>query len=60
MLNREINDELKNMSYEKQREVLDMIKDMDTQAYDDSCNIVEVVVDAVINAITAVGRLIFK
>lgn len=60
MLNREINDELKNMSYEKQREVLDMIKDMDTQAYDDSCNVVEVVVDAVINVITAVGRLIFK
>lgn len=58
MLNKEINDRLKDMNYEKQKEVLRMLDD--NQAYDDSCNIVEIVVDATIEAVKALGRLIFK
>ena len=58
MLNKEINDILKDMNYEKQKEVLHYLED--NQAYDDSCNIIEVVVDATIEAVKAIGRLIFK
>lgn len=58
MLNKEINDILKDMNYEKQKEVLHYLED--NQSYDDSCNIIEILVDATIEAVKAIGRLIFK
>ena len=68
MLMDRINDEIKDMSYEKQKEVLAMIRDMDRQPscnYDkesdrDDNNIIAVVIDAFAEAIMAAGRLIFK
>ena len=68
MLMDRINDEIKDMSYEKQKEVLAMIRDMDRQpscnCYEESDsddnNIVAVVIDAFAEAIMAAGRLIFK
>lgn len=60
MLRKEFDAELKNMSYEKQKEMLDILRDSDKQAYDDSCNVVEVVVDAVVDVVKVIGRLIFK
>lgn len=58
MLNKEINDRVKNMSYEKQKEVIRLLDD--NQSYDDSCNIIEIVVDSTIEAIKALGRILFK
>ena len=68
MLMDRINDELKDMSYEKQKEVLEMIRDMDRQpsfnyyeeSDSDDNNIIAVVIDAFAEAIMAAGRLIFK
>jgi hypothetical protein len=60
MLRKEFDDRLKNMSYEKQKEMLDILRDSDKQAYDDSCNVVEVVVYAVVDVVKVIGRLIFK
>ena len=68
MLMDRINDEIKDMSYEKQKEVLAMIRDMDRQSscnyYEESDsddnNIIAVVIDAFAEAIMAAGRLIFK
>ena len=68
MLMDRINDEIKDMSYEKQKEVLAMIRDMDRQpscnyyeeSDNDDNNIVAVVIDAFAEAIMAAGRLIFK
>ena len=68
MLMDRINDEIKDMSYEKQKEVLAMIRDMDRQpsctyyeeSDSDDNNIVAVVIDAFAEAIMAAGRLIFK
>ena len=57
MLNKEINDMLKDMNYEKQKEVLHYLKD--DQSYD-SCNVIEILVDATIEAVKAIGRLLFK
>lgn len=58
MLNKEINDILKDMNYEKQKEVLHYLKD--DQSYDDNCNVIEILVDATIEAVKAIGRLLFK
>lgn len=68
MLMDRINDEIKDMSYEKQKEVLAMIRDMDRQpscsyheeSDSDDNNIIAVVIDAFAEAIMAAGRLIFK
>lgn len=60
MLRNEFDDRLKNMSYEKQKELLDIMNDMDKQAYDDSYNVVEVVVDAFVEVFKVVGKMIFK
>lgn len=59
MLKREFNDMLDNMSYEEQKEALRLLQE-DTQSYDDSCNAIEILVEAVVNCIGAIGRLIFK
>lgn len=58
MLNKEINDMLKDMNYEKQKEVLRYLED--DQSYDDNCNVIEILVDATIEAVKAIGRLLFK
>ena len=58
MLNKEINDMLKDMNYEKQKEVLRYLKD--DKSYDDNCNVIETLVDATIEAVKAIGRLLFK
>ena len=58
MLNKEINDMLKDMNYEKQKEVLHYLED--NQSYDDNCNIIEILVDTTIEAVKAIGRLLFK
>lgn len=58
MLNKEINDMLKDMNYEKQKEVLHYLED--NQSYDDNCNVIEILVDTTIEAVKAIGRLLFK
>lgn len=58
MLNKEINDMLKDMNYEKQKEVLRYLED--NQSYDDNCNVIEILVDTTIEAVKAIGRLLFK
>ena len=58
MFNKDFEDYINEMSYEKQKELVRKLDVM--QAYDDSCNIIEIVVDATIEAVKAVGRLIFK
>lgn len=58
MFNKDFEDYINEMSYEKQKELVRKLDDM--QAYDDSCNIIEIVVDVTIEAVKAVGRLIFK
>ena len=58
MLNKEINDMLKDMNYEKQKEVLRYLED--DQSYDDNCNVIEILVDTTIEAVKAIGRLLFK
>ena len=62
MLRNEIYSKFENMSYEKQKEVLkqlDEIKQDDNQAYDDSCNIVEILVDAVVNVVKVIAKNLF-
>ena len=51
MLNKEINDMLKDMNYEKQKEVLHYLED--DQSYDDNCNVIEILVDTTIEAVKA-------
>ena len=58
MYKKDMESYLNEMSYEQQKELVARIEDQ--QAYDDSCNIIEIVVDATIEAVKAVGRLIFK
>lgn len=59
MLKKEMNSIFDNMSYEQQKEAMKRITDTDTQAYDDSCNIVEVVVDAVVNVVKVIAKNLF-
>lgn len=58
MFNKDFEDYINEMSYEKQKELVRKLDDM--QAYDDNCNIIEIVVDATIEAVKAIGRMIFK
>lgn len=51
-------DEINDMSYEKQKEMLRLLED-DKQAYDDSCNVIEVTVNAMTEAVKALVKLIF-
>ena len=52
MFKKDFEDYINEMSYEKQKELVRKLDDM--QAYDDSCNIIEIVVDATIEAVKAV------
>ena len=48
---------LNEMSYEEQKRLVERIEDQ--QAYDDSCNVIEVTVTALTTAIKALVKLIF-
>ena len=48
---------LNGMSYEEQKRLVERIEDQ--QAYDDSCNVIEVVVEAAVTAVKALVKLIF-
>jgi hypothetical protein len=58
MLKNEFNSMIDNMSYEQQKEALRLLQE-DTQQYDDSCNIVEVVVEAVVNVVKVIAKNLF-
>ena len=55
MFRKSLYEELDNMSYEQQKEALRLLQE-DSQQYDDSCNVIEVLVEAVVN----VFKTIFK
>lgn len=57
MFRKSLYEELDNMSYEEQKALYDRIEDQ--QAYDDNCNVVEVLVTATTAAIKALVKLIF-
>ena len=59
MYRRDIQTRIENMSYEEQKRVTAML-DNDMQAYDDNCNVIEVTITALTNAIGSLCRLIFK
>lgn len=59
MYRRDIQTRIENMSYEEQKRVTAML-DNDMQAYDDNCNVIEVTVTALTNAIESLCKLIFK
>jgi hypothetical protein len=60
MLRKEFEEMCDNMSYEQQKEMLRKMKNNDYQQYDDSCNVIEVLVDSVAACAETIGRMIFK
>jgi hypothetical protein len=58
MLKNEFNSMIDNMSYEQQKEALRLLQE-DTQQYDDSCNVVEVLVEAVVNVVKVIAKNLF-
>jgi hypothetical protein len=57
MYKKDLESYLNEMSYEQQKELVARIEDQ--QAYDDNCNVVEVLVTATTAAIKALVKLIF-
>jgi len=57
MFRKSLYEELDNMSYEEQKALYGRIEDQ--QAYDDNCNVIEVVVEATVAAVKALVKLIF-
>lgn len=57
MLKPEMNKMFDNMSYEQQKEAMRLLDDY--QSYDDSCNVVEVVVDAVVACVKVIAKHLF-
>lgn len=57
MLKKEMNEMFDKMSYEQQKEAMRLLED--NQAYDDSCNIVEIVVDAVFACVKVIAKHLF-
>lgn len=57
MFRKSLYEELDNMSYEEQKALYGRIEDQ--QAYDDSCNVIEVLVEATVTAVKALVKLIF-
>ena len=57
MFRKSLYEELDNMSYEEQKALYGRIEDQ--QAYDDNCNVVEVLVTATTAALKALVKLIF-
>lgn len=58
MLKPEMNKMFDSMSYEQQKEALRLLQE-DTQQYDDSCNVVEVLVEAVVNVVKVIAKNLF-
>lgn len=57
MLKPEMNKMFDKMSYEQQKEAMRLLDDY--QAYDDSYNVVEVVVDAVVACVKVIAKHLF-
>ena len=57
MLKKEMNEMFDKMSYEQQKEAMRLLED--NQSYDDSCNIVEIVVEAVFACIKVIAKQLF-
>ena len=57
MFNKDFESYINEMSYEKQKELVSKLEDL--QAYDDSCNVIGVVVEATISAVKVLVKLIF-
>ena len=57
MYKKDMESYLNEMSYEQQKELVARIEDQ--QAYDDNCNVVEVLVTATTAAVKALVKLIF-
>ena len=57
MLKKEMNEMFDKMSYEQQKEAMRLLED--NQSYDDSCNIVEIVVDAVFACVKVIAKHLF-
>ena len=57
MFRKSLYEQLDSMSYEEQKAFYGRIEDQ--QAYDDSCNVIEVVVEATVAAVKALVKLIF-
>ena len=58
MYRKSLEQELDRMSYEQQKELLRHIED-DNQAYDDSCNVIEVTVEAIVNVVSFLLKKLF-
>ena len=58
MFRKSLYDTLDSMSYEHQKEALRLLEE-DTQQYDDSCNVVEILVEAVVNVVKVIAKNLF-
>ena len=58
MFRKSLYDTLDSMSYEQQKEALSLLEE-DTQQYDDSCNVVEILVEAVVNVVKVIAKNLF-
>ena len=58
MFRKSLYDTLDSMSYEQQKEALRLLEE-DSQQYDDSCNVVEVLVEAVVNVVKVIAKNLF-
>ena len=58
MYKRTLQEQLDTMSYEQQKDLLRHIED-DNQAYDDSCNVIEVTVEAIVNVVGFLLKKLF-
>ena len=58
MFRKSLYDTLDSMSYEQQKEALRLLEE-DTQQYDDSCNVVEILVEAVVNIVKVIAKNLF-
>ena len=58
MFRKSLYDTLDSMSYEQQKEAIRLLEE-DTQQYDDSCNVVEILVEAVVNVVKVIAKNLF-
>lgn len=57
MYKKDLESYLNEMSYEDKKRLVERIEDQ--QAYDDNCNVIELVVEATVTAVKALVKLIF-
>ncbi len=57
MYKKDLESYINELSYEQQKELVYKLEDQ--QSYDDSCNVIEVVVEATVAAVKALVKLIF-